>query len=392
MNTPERRSLAALFFLFGFGIIAWVPRFPEVKQNLQLSNGQFGTLISTSAIGSLISLLTVGHLVHRFGTRKALTVSATFVFASISFVVHVTSPWQFLFASIAIGASISAFHIAVNGQAFHEEALNGENLMPRLHGFWSLGALTTAILSGFLTERVPLVVHIDVLAAVVYIAMLILLRRLGSTLLPNSKEPDDEYSMRTLFSSFRIDWIISIGLTCAVMLEFAVGDWITIFAKEDLHMSAGVSTIPYILFMLAMIIGRLTVHRVTVHIGIERLVRLSVIIGGTTFIAAVTLGVQVSKSFPTLGFAIATLGTFIAGLGASFLAPIFLGAANRRSKAPGSVVLGQLGLVNTIFIFVCKGIIAWTAQLTSIGVALMIPGAMLIAVVFTSKTLKGDTG
>lgn len=391
MNTPQRRALAALFFLFGFGIIAWVPRFPEVKQNLHLSNGQFGTLISASAIGSLISLLTVGHLVHRFGTRKALTVSATLLFGTISLIVHVTSIWEFLLANIAMGASISAFHIAVNGQAFHEEASNGENLMPRLHGFWSAGALVTAIFSGFLTGRVPLVVHIDVLAVVVYTAMLILLQRLDSTLLSGSKEFDDEYSMRTLFSSFRIDWIVSVGLTCAIMLEFAMGDWATIFAKEDLHMSAGVSTIPYILFVLAMITGRLTVHRVTVHIGIERLVRLSVITGGVTFIVAVTVGVQVSKSFPTLGFAIVTFGMFIAGLGASFLAPIFLGAANRRSKAPGSVVLGQLGAVNTIFVFICKGIIAWTAQLTSIGVALMIPAAMLIAVAFTTKTLKKST-
>ena len=187
MNTPQRRALAALFFLFGFGIIAWVPRFPEVKQNLHLSNGQFGTLISASAIGSLISLLTVGHLVHRFGTRKALTVSATLLFGTISLIVHVTSIWEFLLANIAMGASISAFHIAVNGQAFHEEASNGENLMPRLHGFWSAGALVTAIFSGFLTGRVPLVVHIDVLAVVVYTAMLILLQRLDSTLLSGSK-------------------------------------------------------------------------------------------------------------------------------------------------------------------------------------------------------------
>ena len=388
MKTSQRRSLAGLFFLFGFGIIAWVPRFPEVKQNLHLSNGQFGTLISASSIGALISLLTVGHLVHRFGSRKSLTVSATLVFASISFIVHVTSTWQFLLANISIGASISAFHIAVNGQAFHEEASHGGNLIPRLHGFWSAGALSTAILSGFLTDRVPLVVHIDVLAVVVFIAMLILLQRLDSTLLPGSKEPDDEYSMRTLFSSFKIDWIVSIGMTCAVMLEFAMGDWATIFAKEDLHMSAGVSTIPYILFVLAVIFGRLTVHRVTHLIGIERLARLSVIIGGVAFIVAVTVGVQVSKSSPTLGFAIVAIGVFIAGLGSSFLAPIFLGVANRRSKAPGSVVLGQLGVVNTIFVFICKGVIAWTAQLTSIGVALMIPAVMLIAVAFTTETLK----
>lgn len=388
MHTPQRKALAALFFLFAFGIVAWVPRFPEVKQNLHLSNGQFGTLISTSAIGSLISLLTVGHLAHRYGAHKVLTASATLLFVPLALVVHVTTTWQFLLLNIAIGAGASAFSTSMNGQALYEQAPIGENLIPRMHGMWSLGALSTAILSGFLTGKVPLVVHIDILTAFVYVAILILLQKFNTALLPGSNEPDSEYSMRTLFSSFHIDWVMTIGLTCATLLEFVTGDWITIFAKEDLHMSAGISTIAYILFVLAMIIGRLTVHRITQYIEIEPLVRRSAIIGGTTFIVAVIVGVQVNKSSPTLGFAIAAFGTFIAGLGGSFLAPTFLDAANRRSKAPGSVVLGQLGLLNMLFIFMFKGVIAWTAQLTSIAVALMIPGVMLIGAAFTANELR----
>ena len=42
MDTLERKVIAALFFIFGLEIIAWVPRFPEVKDNLGLSKGQFG--------------------------------------------------------------------------------------------------------------------------------------------------------------------------------------------------------------------------------------------------------------------------------------------------------------------------------------------------------------
>ena len=95
-----------------------------------------------------------------------------------------------------------------------------------------------------------------------------------------------------------------------------------------------------------------------------------------------------SRSSPTLGFVIVAFGMFVAGLGMSFLAPTFMDAANRRSNAPGSVVLGQLGAINTIFVFVIKSIIAWTAQLTSIAVALMLPAIMLIGVTYTAKSLK----
>ena len=388
MKTPQRRALGVLFFLFGFGLIAWVPRFPEVKQNLHLGNGQFGTLISAGAIGSLISLLTVGHLVHRFGTRKALTASATLLFGSIALIVHLTSTWQFLIAIIAVGAGISAFHISVNGQAFHEQAPVGERLIPRMHGLWSAGALSSAVLSGFLSGKVSLAVHIDILAVLVYLAILWVLWKFDDSLLQGSNEPNGEYSLGTLLSSFTVDWAITIGLTCATMLELATGDWAAIFAKEDLHMSAGVSTIPYILIVLAMILGRMTVHRITEHIEIERLVKWCVITGGVTFIVTMTLGVQVSKSSPTLGFVIVAFGMFVAGLGMSFLAPTFMDAANRRSNAPGSVVLGQLGAINTIFVFIIKSVIAWTAQLTSIAVALMLPAIMLIGVTYTAKSLK----
>jgi MFS family permease len=335
-----------------------------------------------------VSLLTVGHLVHRFGTRKALTASATLLFGAIALIGHLTSTWQFLLAVIALGAGISAFHISVNGQAFHEQAPVGERLIPRMHGFWSAGALSSAILSGFLVNRVSLALHLDVLAAIVYVIILFLLRKFDDSLLRGNHEPKTVFTLGKWFSSFTVDWVITIGLTCGTMLEFATGDWSTIFAKEDLHMSAGVSTIPYILIVFAMIIGRLNVHRITEYVGIEHLVRRCAIGGGATFIVSVTLGVQVSKSSPTLGFVIVAIGMFVTGLGLSFLAPTFMDAANRRSKAPGSVVLGQLGAINTLFSFALKGVIAWTAQLTSIAIALMIPAVMLIGVAFTANAVK----
>ena len=49
----ELNLLRVLFFLFGLGIMSWVPRFPEVKAALHLTNGGFGSLISSGAIGSV---------------------------------------------------------------------------------------------------------------------------------------------------------------------------------------------------------------------------------------------------------------------------------------------------------------------------------------------------
>lgn len=383
--------LGALFFLFGFSIIAWVPRFPEVKHNLNVSNGEFGTLLSVSAIGSLVALFTVGQLVHRYGAKVLMLTSATLLFGSIAAIVHLTSPWQFAVCNMAFGAGVSAFHISINSQGLHEQAPNGEKLIPRLHGLWSLGALSTAILSGFLAGRVSLVLHIDILCAIGYVIVLAIVNRLGSSLIKASDEVEEQYSVRALFTSFKIDWVMSLGMICAVMLEFASGDWSTLFANQELHMSAGISALPYVIFVLGMIFGRLFVHRVAEHIGIATLIRTLTVVGGASFIASVAVGRALSTNHPAGALSAFSIGSLLGGLGASFLAPTFMDAANRRSKAPGSVVIGQLGALNTALAFLFKGIIAWTAQLTSIGVALAIPSAMLMAVTFTAHAFKeGD--
>lgn len=388
MNSPSRKALAALFFIFGFGIIAWVPRLPEIKANLHLNNGQFGTVLSLGAVGSVLSLLTMGHLVHGFGTRKALIASATLLFGSIALLGHLTAVWQFVIVNIAFGAGIAAFGISVNAQAFHEQESDGSNLIPRLHGTWSAGALSTVIISGFLAGRVPLALHLDVLAAIGYVAILSLIAKFKRFFLPGSADPDSAFRISSLFTSFRVNWIILLGLAGATGLEGSIGDWITIFSKQELHMGVGISTVPYILFVLAMITGRLSVHRLVQYVPLDRLVRIFPMVGGVTFMVALNLGFLLGRQHPMVGFPIVVLGAFVGGLGLSFLAPTFVDAANRLSEIPGGIVLGQLSLANTFVIFFLKSTVAWTAQIASISVALIIPSLLLVAASFTSKTIR----
>ena len=63
----EIRLHSAIFFLYGFFGMAWVPRFPELKAFLGLTNGEFGSLITAGTFGALASLLSMGHVVHKYG-------------------------------------------------------------------------------------------------------------------------------------------------------------------------------------------------------------------------------------------------------------------------------------------------------------------------------------
>ena len=78
----------------------------------------------------------------------------------------------------------------------------------------------------------------------------------------------------------------------------------------------------------------------------------------------------------------------ISGLGASFLTPSVMNIANSRSASPASVVIGQMGVINNIAVFVMRVLIAWTAQVFSLSIALVIPSLLILSVFYFSKISK----
>ena len=384
----EINLLKALFFLFGIQIMSWVPRFPEVKANLQLSNGQFGSLLSLGSVGNLTALLIVGHLVHKFGARQIMQIAALTMAVSLIFLTHATSSLLFFVFIVLQGASISAFHISINSQGFHFQDRTKRQVVTLLSGFWSSGALITSILAGLMVDRVELGTYTNFLATICLIAMLYIIRELSPNLVTANTNPESDHRARDMFKGFKIDGLVSGGLLCAIMLEFAIGDWAAIFVKEDMGIKGGINTLPYILFTVAMIIGRLNLHKLLNHYPIHELVVKASLISGFAFIAGI-LGVSLTgTSNKTLVIVILSISFTIAGLGSSFLGPSVMNAANTRSKFPSSVVIGQIGVINISLVFVVRWVIAWTAQATSLSLALLIPAVMLLTVPYFAKIFK----
>ncbi len=379
----EQQLIHVLFFLFGFGIMAWVPRFPEVRANLGLDNGAFGSLMSTGSIGAFFGLLTTGHIIHRIGVKKVTIVSIAILYISLINLIHISSTIPFLLFSIGFGYGITAVHVSINSQAFHFNDRRGANIVTSAQGYWSAGALTTAIASGFLVDRVSLGLHITTLSIILAIAMAAIVISLHPVLLTANTDSESRYSIKAIFTSFHIDWPVSLAMACVVYLEFAVGDWGTIFTKDRLGVSAGLSAIPYIVFTATMIFGRLTVQRLLPYAPLEVWAKRAAILGGAGFAGSIIIATHLPAEMKWWSYSLFIVGFFIGGLGSSFLGPSVFRAATRRSKLPSAIVVGQFGVVNNIIVFIIKWIVAWTMQLTgSIALAMMIPAAMLLSSVF----------
>jgi len=389
LDAREKKLIHILFLCFGFGIMAWVPRFPEVKSNLGLENGAFGSLISAGSIGAFFGLLTVGHIIHKYGALRVTITSILILFTSLSLLVHIHSSFIFLIFNIAFGFGITAVHVSLNSHSFHFLERRKINLVTTSAGYWSVGSLSTAILSGLLVGRVGLALHLNVLSLILATTMIAIIFRMKDDLLKPNEDTEHDYTVKEIFTGFRIDWPVSLGMACVVYLEFALGDWGTIFTKERLDLSGGLSTVPFIVFSATMIIGRLLIGKLLESATIDIWVKRAVLLAGIGFGLCIIIATHLPPELVWWSYTLFIAGFAIAGLGSSFVGPAFFAAAIRRSSLPSAVVVGQFGVVNNVLTLGIKFIVAWTIQFTgSIALAMMIPTALILSSLYFAKSLR----
>ncbi|MFM7492005.1 MAG: MFS transporter [Actinomycetota bacterium] len=388
MNKPidiaERRDLQAIFFLFGLGIMCLAPRLPDIKANLNVSTTYFGFLMSSGSIGALSAHLTMGHIVHRLGVYRVLIYSSIATYVTLGILVVLHNAEIYLIVNIICGFAWASYHIAINAQALHRQSESGTQIIPMLHGLWSAGAVATAFIALLISSYVSLNWHIFPLIITVFILKMRSISRLRPILLQGNEvtEADEVVNFRTMLSSFTIDWVVSLGFLCALMLEVAAGDWATILARQEFGVSKSLAVIPYFLFMGAMIIGRLSFNRFRGDRTDKEMVQPLAVMGGTVFLTSLGLSLQLKESNLYLGFAILCIGFFITGIGISIIGPLFFGYASARSDKPGGVAVAELGALNQVLTFIGRGVISVVAGVASLPIAMVIPGVMLILVVF----------
>jgi fucose permease len=211
--------------------------------------------------------------------------------------------------------------------------------------------------------------------------------KLRPTLLRGNEvtEEDEIVTLGQMLKSFSIDWVVSLGFLCAILLEIAISDWATILARQEFGVSKSFAVIPYFLFMGAMIIGRVSFNRIRGSWSDTQLVQPFAVTGGLIFLTGLFLGLELKDVNLYLGYGIFCLASFICGIGISFIGPLFFGYASARSNKPGGVAIAELGAVNQLLTFAGRNVIAVVAGVTSLQVALIIPAVMFMLVAFFIK-------
>ena len=367
-----RRSTSVAFVAAGAIFATWVSRIPQVRTHLGLSAAELGLALLAIAAGSLIALPVAGVVIHRSGTRIAVTVMSVLGAASLA-VVGIGYHYGLallVLGLLLLGFALAAWSVAMNVQGANVERQSGRAIMPRFHAGFSIGTVIGALLgTGMVVLDVPVTAHLLIIASLVGCIVPASARaflpdrqdseRVGSDDRP-ATGPTRRIERRTL--------LIGLVVFAFAFAEGTGNDWIGVALIDDHHAPAAAATLAYATFLSAMTIGRWTGPMLLNRAGRVRTIR------GLAIIALAGLLLFVLSPSAALAF----VGTLLWGFGACLGYPVGLSAAaddSRAAAARVSVVsgFGQLAFLGG------PPLIGFLGTLTTVQHALAIV-AVLVAV------------
>jgi len=364
-----RLGVAACFFLNAVFYANLVPRLPEIKAELGLSNASLGAALAALPLGALVAALASAPLIRRFTSARVASYGLVLLGLAL-WLVAVAPNWPALAAALFVAGALDAvIDVGQNAHGLRVQRRYGRSILNGFHGLWSIGAVCGGLLgSAAAGLGIPLVVHLGVSAVVFGIVALLAFR----VMLPGDDEADREPEPEA-----PVDGVpparpgrrgAVLGLTvlgvlaaCGAFVEDAGASWSALYLRTDLAAGAAVAGLGFVALQGAMTVGRLTGDRVVDRFGQRRVVRA----GGALTAAGMGLALAVPSVPSTL------VGFALAGLGVATLVPAVYHAADELPGLRRGTGLAVINWLLRIGFLLSPLVIGVLADATSLRVALL---------------------
>ena len=330
MTASPRVAVSAGFLAFGVAGGTVIPRLPDLKDHLHLSDGQIGLALLFFAFGAMVGAVGSRFVLAR-GAR--LWVRAGVVGLCVATVLPAVAAnlATFVVAFALIGLCSGFIDALLNAQGAELERVAARPLINGFHGFWSLGALIGSLVAGAVAAAgVAPLPHFAVAAVLIAAASAPVLAALPDTRSGAERTPPPGAARFWLTGAV----IAVAAITFAgIIVEGGTSDWAAIYLRELGHASPGVAAAGFSALSMAMMLVRFRADVLTAHTSPVVVIR----IGSIT----AALGVALAIAFPALPTAIA--GFVLVGAGCAVQLPLaFAAAANLgRSGTPLAIVMAS---------------------------------------------------
>ncbi len=371
MSGSHRRAVTTAFFVNGATFSSWLPRVPEVREDLGLGLDQLGLVLLCGGLGGLVASVGAGRLVDRIGSRRASVVAAVLLSIGLPAIGLASSGVALGAALLVLGAVDVTADIGMNVQAAMAQRRAGRSVNQRFHGAWSIGTLVGgATAAGAAALGIDLAVHLALVGLVLVVATLA-----TASDLVEGDDPPEPAATGARRSTLLV--LLAALASAVAVVEGAPGEWGAVFAADVHGASPGVAGLALPAVSAGMVLGRLFGDRATDRLGGHGLFRVA--------IATSAIGVAVVATSP--GVAVALVGFTLCGLGASVLFPAIYLAAAGTAGVPAGLGIGVMSVGARIGFLASPVLVGGVADATSLRAS--IGGVLLVAAVLAVASETG---
>ncbi|MBB2992895.1 MFS family permease [Mycolicibacterium iranicum] len=319
-NTRARVAAAALFLTNGALFANLLPRFPEIKTDLAMSNAVYGAAVASFSAGALIAGPTAGALVRRFQSAR-VAVATTVALATLILLAGMAStPLMFAAALFAAGACDSVTDVAQNVNGLRLQRNYGRSIINSLHAIWAVGAIIGGLMgAGAIALDIPRGVHLGV-AALIFCGVV----AVAYPSLLHGPDHDDHPSTHDRSGTkagpmIYLTLLALVGIAIAgATVEDAGSSWATLYLRDSLDAPGAVAVFGFVALVGFMFLGRMAGDRLVDRFGERAVARVGGVITAT--------GMGIALAFPSVPGTIA--GFAAAGLGVATVIPAAMRAAD----------------------------------------------------------------
>ncbi len=367
-----RLSIGAFFFIAGLCFASWASRIPDIKSQLKLSDGGLGAVLFALPVGLMVSLPFSGWLVHRFGSRKMVLLSALIYPFVLSTIGLVQETWHLVGVLFAFGLMGNLFNISVNTQAVSLEVLYGRSIMASFHGIWSLAGFTGASIGTLMINfQLSPFTHFCIITGTALLLISLLYR---NTLQQDINADTD----RPLFAKPDAT-LLKLGLIamCCMVCEGAMFDWSGVYFQKVVQAPKGLIPLGYTAFMSTMAGGRFLGDKLVTRLGTLRMLQISGLV--------IASGLAIAIAFPAI--VTATLGFMLVGIGVSSVVPLVYSAAGKSTVFSPGVALAAVSTIGYLGFLAGPPMIGFIAEAASLRWSLALIAVLgFMTTLISSKT------
>ena len=377
-----RIAITTAFIINGSMAGTFYSRVADIKEDLNLSNSALGFALLIISIGVLLGIAFSGKQTAKSGSAP-ITLYGTYSLGAAILLVGTANNYLTLCLTLfVLGACLAVQDVAMNSHAIVLEHEADKRYMSTFHAMFSLGALGGGVVGAWFSQH-----NIDLMKHVAFIAMLVFIANfcVRNWFLPASLDQHPIEGKKKIKKP-KIFLIVGLLGLCGTVGEGSAGDWGAILARDTFDATPFISTLPFICFSAAMVIGRLFGDRAANKYGPMKLIVGGGLIAGIGLGGGLLVGGMVGVIF----------GWLTMGIGLSTVIPMLFTQAGEIAKtrfegqfAPSEGVAMVSGIAYFGFL-VGPPTLGFLGDAIGLRWAMLVPAVLALVMALGSKPVLGS--